>query len=128
MVRPNGEMFGGLAWTMRDENMSMLPAGPVGATQPPSSASLVTVSRSKGPERITGRLQVVAGVNNAQVVASRNEKSGPFAAVTSSRKTAMFMARGSGISSSRAQVPKSWCHCQTSPSNAALALTLYWCM
>ena len=47
MVRPNGEMLGGLAWTSSDENISMLPAGPVGATHPPRSANSVTFSRPR---------------------------------------------------------------------------------
>ena len=54
--------------------------------------------------------------------------SAPLIGITSSKNTAMFMARGSGMPSSRCQVPKSWCHCHTSPSNAALALILNWCM
>ena len=48
--------------------------------------------------------------------------------ITSSRKTAMFIARGSGMPSSACQVGKSWCHCQTSPVKAAFALILNWWM
>ena len=60
------EMFGGVACTNGDENMIMLPAGPAGVSQPPSSASLVTVSRSKVQRGgVTGRLEVVIGINNA---------------------------------------------------------------
>ena len=47
MVLPNGEIFGGLAWTSNEENINMLPAGPVGATQPPLLANSNTLSLSK---------------------------------------------------------------------------------
>ena len=46
MLRPNGLMFGGLACTSVEAKTMMLPGGPVGATQPPRSASRVTVARS----------------------------------------------------------------------------------
>ena len=47
MLLPNGEIFGGLACTNSEENISILPAGPVGATQPPLSANSRTFSLSK---------------------------------------------------------------------------------
>ena len=46
MLRLKGLMFGGLACTSVEAKTITLPAGPVGATHPPRSASIVTVSRS----------------------------------------------------------------------------------
>ena len=46
MLRPMGLMLGGLACTRVEAKTMTLPAGPVGATHPPRSASLVTVARS----------------------------------------------------------------------------------
>jgi len=50
-------MFGGLAWTSKDENNSILPAGPVGATQPPFSASSFTfLSKNSIDQNIPNKL------------------------------------------------------------------------
>src|SRR5665213_248406 len=86
-------------------NISMPPPLPVGATMPPSFTSRVTVSSSS--------------VHSGYDVVSRSCEAlwspacwlfgtsirGPLIGITSSRKIAMFMARGNCMPSSRFQVP-----------------------
>jgi hypothetical protein len=85
----------------------------------------------QGPERVGGGLPLVLSCP-ASSTPWRWRRGigigGPLIGITSSRKTKMFIARGSGMPLSRAQVPPSWGHRQTSPVKAALALILNWRM
>lgn len=59
----------------------------------------------QGPKRMGSGFKIVTGFEYAGLVALGMNSNGPFAGVTSSRNRAMLNARGSGISSSRCQVP-----------------------
>ena len=98
-------MFGGLACTRLPWNMRTLPGLPVGATMPPSAASRVTVSWSSvqiGYEVV--RRSYSAASTPPLWLFGMNIR-GPLNGITSSRKTEMFIALGSGMPSSRDQTP-----------------------
>ena len=98
-------MFGGDACTRLPWNISTEPGLPVGATMPPSSASRVIVSLSS----VHSGYDVVCSSWPAASVPwlwlLGINISGPLIAMTSSRNTEIFIARGCGMPSSRAQVP-----------------------
>src|SRR5664279_1961280 len=86
-------------------NISMPPALPVGATMPPCFTSRVTVSSSSVHSGYDVVLRSCAALRSPAVWLFGTSINGPLIGITSSRKIAMFIARGSGMPSSRFQVP-----------------------
>ena len=83
----------------------MPPAFPVGATMPPSFTSRVTVASSSVHSGYDVVSRSCEAFRSPAVWLRGTSISGPLMCITSSRKIAMFIARGSGMPSSRFQVP-----------------------